>query len=136
MSLPSMIETPKRVRCSALARRSSRSRPDWPRRALSSCVRYATIGGAFGSGLRPQYQLFLAVMATFDLERSVRVTLTRDRMFTLGYRPYTWHEVRLGAKQDGTLQALMHNAVAGTSTYEDYQEMVVNWSGLLYHSTM
>ena len=45
------------------------------------------VGGAFGSGLRPQYQLFLAVMAALELERSVRVVLTRDQMFTFGYRP-------------------------------------------------
>lgn len=91
------------------------------------------VGGAFGSGLRPQHQLFLAVMAALDLERSVRVTLTRDQMFSLGYRPDTWHEVKLGASADGRLCALQHHAVAGTSTYEDYQEVVVNWSGLLYH---
>lgn len=91
------------------------------------------VGGAFGSGLRPQHQLFLAVMAALDLEHSVRVTLTRDQMFSLGYRPDTWHEVKLGANADGKLLALQHHAVAGTSTYEDYQEVVVNWSGLLYH---
>ena len=44
------------------------------------------VGGAFGSGLRPQYQLPLAVLAARALKRSVRVTLTRQQMFTLGYR--------------------------------------------------
>ena len=42
------------------------------------------VGGAFGSGLRPQYQLPLAVLAARALQRSVRVTLTRQQMFTLG----------------------------------------------------
>ncbi|MBV9785016.1 MAG: xanthine dehydrogenase family protein molybdopterin-binding subunit [Acidisphaera sp.] len=91
------------------------------------------VGGAFGSGLRPQYQLFLAVMAALDLKRSVRVELTRDQMFTLGYRPATIQRVALGAAPDGTLQAILHDAIAGTSTFEDYQEVVVNWSSLLYH---
>lgn len=91
------------------------------------------VGGAFGSGLRPQYQLFLAVMAALDLKRSVRVELTRDQMFTFGYRPATIQRVALGAGEDGRLQALLHDAVAGTSTFEDYQEVVVNWSSLLYH---
>lgn len=91
------------------------------------------VGGAFGSGLRPQYQLFLAVSAALDLKRSVRVVLSRDQMFTLGYRPETIQTVALGADEDGRLQALLHEAVAGTSTFEDYQESVVNWSGLLYH---
>ncbi|HEX2337715.1 MAG TPA: xanthine dehydrogenase family protein molybdopterin-binding subunit [Hyphomicrobiaceae bacterium] len=91
------------------------------------------VGGAFGSGLRPQYQLFLAVMAALELKRSVSVVLTRDQMFTFGYRPDTLQTVALGARSDGTLQAIIHEAVAGTSHYEDYQENTVNWSGLLYH---
>ncbi len=44
------------------------------------------VGGGFGSGLRPQYELPLAVLAALALKRSVRVTLTRQQMFTLGYR--------------------------------------------------
>jgi xanthine dehydrogenase YagR molybdenum-binding subunit len=91
------------------------------------------VGGGFGSGLRPQYQLFLAVMAALDLERSVRVELTRDQMFSFVHRPATITSVMLGANPDGRLVALKHDAVQGTSQFEDYQEVVVNWSGLLYH---
>jgi xanthine dehydrogenase YagR molybdenum-binding subunit len=91
------------------------------------------VGGAFGSGLRPQYQLFLAVMAALELKRSVRVVLTRDQMFTFGYRPLTIQTVSLGAGPDGKLQSIMHDAVQTTSPWEDYQEVVVNWSNLLYH---
>jgi xanthine dehydrogenase YagR molybdenum-binding subunit len=90
------------------------------------------VGGAFGSGLRPQYQLYLAVMAATELQRSVRVVLTRDQMFTLGYRPETIQGVALGAGADGALQAVLHQALANTSRFEDYQENVVNWSDLLY----
>jgi len=90
------------------------------------------IGGAFGSGLRPQYQLFLAVMAALELKRSVRVVLTRDQMFTFGYRPLTIQTISLGANPDGKLVSIMHDAVQTTSTFEDYQEVVVNWSNLLY----
>ncbi|MBV8913150.1 MAG: xanthine dehydrogenase family protein molybdopterin-binding subunit [Acetobacteraceae bacterium] len=90
------------------------------------------VGGAFGSGLRPQYQLYLAVMAALALKRSVRVELTRDQMFTHVHRPETINAVAIGALRDGTLQAIRHGAVQGTSRFEDYQEMVVSWSGLLY----
>ena len=90
------------------------------------------VGGAFGSGLRPQYQLFLAVMAALQLKRSVRVTLTRQQMFTLGRRPHTLQRVALGAKKDGALQAVLHEAVAEASRYEEYSEPVVDWSGQLY----
>jgi xanthine dehydrogenase YagR molybdenum-binding subunit len=90
------------------------------------------VGGAFGSGLRPQYQVFLAVLAARQLKRSVRVTLTRQQMFTLGHRPMTWQRVALGAGTDGALEAVIHEAVAETSRYEDFSEAVVDWSGLLY----
>src|SRR5262249_29908328 len=43
------------------------------------------VGGGFGSGLRPNYELPLAVMAALALKRSVRVTLTRQQMFTIRY---------------------------------------------------
>ena len=91
------------------------------------------VGGAFGSGLRPQYQVFLAVMAALDLKRSVRVELTRDQMFSFGFRPPTFNTVAIGADSQGMLQSIQHEAIAATSTFEDYQEVVVNWSGLLYH---
>ena len=90
------------------------------------------VGGGFGSGLRPVYQLFLAVLAALDLERSVRVVLTRDQMFTFGHRPLTIQTVSLGAEADGRLTAILHDAVQETSRFEDYQENTVNWSGLLY----
>jgi xanthine dehydrogenase YagR molybdenum-binding subunit len=90
------------------------------------------MGGGFGSGLRPQYQLFLAVLAARELKRSVRVTLTREQMFTLGYRPNTLQRLALGAAPDGTLQSIMHDSLANTSRFEDFQEDDVNWAGLLY----
>lgn len=90
------------------------------------------VGGAFGSGLRPNDQLFLGVMAALDLERSVRVSLTREQMFSIGHRPNTIQNISLGAHTDGTLEALTHDALAETSRFEDYNENVVNWSGVLY----
>ena len=90
------------------------------------------IGGGFGAGLRPQYQVFLAMMAATKLERSVRVTMTRDQMFTFVYRPETLQAISLGADGDGKLLSIRHHAIGGTSHFEDHQEVVVNWSGLLY----
>ncbi|MGI4951963.1 MAG: xanthine dehydrogenase family protein molybdopterin-binding subunit [Janthinobacterium lividum] len=90
------------------------------------------VGGAFGSALRPQYQLFLTVLAATMLERSVRITLTRDQMWTMTHRPEVISSVVIGATTDGSLQAIKHDAISMTSQYEDYQEVVVNWSGMLY----
>jgi len=95
-------------------------------------VRNPYVGGAFGSGLRPQYQLPLATMAALQLKRSVRVVLTRQQMFSFGHRPETWQRVRLAATQDGTLKAIWHEAKQETSRLEDYVEVIVNWSGQLY----
>ncbi|MFJ4114684.1 xanthine dehydrogenase family protein molybdopterin-binding subunit [Pseudomonas sp. NPDC089758] len=93
----------------------------------------AFVGGAFGSGLRPQYQLPLAVMAALHLKRSVRLTLTRQQMFTFGYRPRTQQRLRLGAAADGKLLAIAHDALGQTSRFEDFTEHLVEWSGMLYH---
>jgi xanthine dehydrogenase YagR molybdenum-binding subunit len=90
------------------------------------------VGGGFGCGLHPQYQSFLAVLAARLLKRSVRVSLTRQQMFSHSYRPITWQRVALGAAPDGTLEAIVHDAVSGTSRFEDYSEPVVDWSGMLY----
>ena len=89
-------------------------------------------GGGFGSGLRPQYQLFLAVLAALELERSVRVSLTRQQMFSFGHRPHTLQHVALATNADGSLTGINHVAVAETSQFEDFTEDVVGWTGMLY----
>lgn len=90
------------------------------------------VGGAFGSGLRPQYQLFMAVLAALDLKKPVRVTLTRQQMFSFGHRPVTWQKVSVGATKDGILKAIQHEAVSETSRFENYTENIVNWTGRMY----
>jgi xanthine dehydrogenase YagR molybdenum-binding subunit len=90
------------------------------------------VGGAFGSGLRPQYQAVLAVLGARALQRSVRLVLTRQQMYTLGYRPESIERVGLGAKADGALDAITHDAIAMTSQYEDFARNDTGWSGALY----
>jgi xanthine dehydrogenase YagR molybdenum-binding subunit len=92
------------------------------------------MGGGFGSGLRPQFQVLLAAMAARALQRSVRVVLTRHQMYALGYRPPMIQRIALGANADGTLDAIMHDAVTGTSQYERFHRQETGWSGLLYKS--
>ncbi|GGC59339.1 aldehyde oxidase [Pedobacter quisquiliarum] len=95
-------------------------------------VKAPYIGGAFGSGLRPQYQLFMAFMAAKALKRSVRVVLTRQQMFSFGHRPMTTQQLSLAASSKGKLVGIKHEAIAETSQFEEYTENVVNWSGMLY----
>jgi xanthine dehydrogenase YagR molybdenum-binding subunit len=92
------------------------------------------MGGGFGSGLRPQFQVLLAAMAARALQRSVRVVLTRQQMYALGHRPAMLQRIALGANADGTLAAIVHDAVTGTSQYEDFHRQETGWSGLLYES--
>jgi len=89
-------------------------------------------GGAFGIGLRPQHQVFMAVMASLELEHSVRVSLTRQQMFGVSHRPHTIQDLKLAADDQGYLQSLQHYALGETSQYENETETVVNWSGILY----
>jgi xanthine dehydrogenase YagR molybdenum-binding subunit len=92
------------------------------------------VGGAFGSGLRPQYEVVLAVQGALQLQRSIQLVLTRAQMYSVGYRPATIERVALGASTDGTLQAITHEAIAMTSQYEDFSRNDTSWSALLYKS--
>ena len=92
------------------------------------------VGGAFGAGLRPQYEVVLAVLGAQALKRSVRVVLTREQMYGLGYRPATIERVALGASNEGTLDAIKHSAIAMTSQYEEFSRNDTAWSEMLYKS--
>jgi xanthine dehydrogenase YagR molybdenum-binding subunit len=84
--------------------------------------------------LRPQFQVVLAALAACALRRSVRLVLTRQQMYVLGYRPAMIQQVELGANADGALNAITHEAVTVTSQYEDFHRQETGWSGLLYKS--
>lgn len=90
------------------------------------------VGGGFGSGLRPQHQLFMAVMASLALERNVRVTLDRAQMYMIGHRPPTLQHTKFGADENGKVNAIFHKGIGETSRFEDYVEIVVNWANMLY----
>lgn len=90
------------------------------------------VGGAFGSGLRPQYQLFCAAMAARELKLPVKVVMTRSQMFTFGHRPACVQRLKLSTDEQGKLQSINHEAFAETSRYEKFNETVVDWSGMMY----
>jgi len=74
------------------------------------------IGGAFGAKALVWGHQPLAAVAAQRVGRPVKLVLTRQQMFAgTGSRPASWHRVRLGADTDGTLRAVMHNAVSQTS---------------------
>ncbi|NUZ05888.1 xanthine dehydrogenase family protein molybdopterin-binding subunit [Piscinibacter koreensis] len=90
------------------------------------------VGGAFGSGLRPQYHVFLATLAAKMLERSVRVVLTRQQMFTHVHRPAAIQTVSLATDAGARLQAIVNDATGTTSRYENYMEVICNWGLMAY----
>ena len=92
----------------------------------------AYVGGAFGSGLRPQYHVYLATLAAKKLERSVRVVLTRQQMFSHVHRPEAIQSVSLATDEGGRLQAIVNDATTATSRFENYMEVVCNWGLMNY----
>ncbi|PLC51356.1 aldehyde oxidase [Pollutimonas subterranea] len=90
------------------------------------------VGGAFGSGLRPAYQAYLAMLAAIMLERSVRVTLTRQQMFTHVHRPACIEDVTLACDAQSKLTAIALKATTSTSQFETYTENIVGWGPTAY----
>ncbi|UNZ20871.1 xanthine dehydrogenase family protein molybdopterin-binding subunit [Streptomyces sp. 891-h] len=95
-------------------------------------VRSEHIGGAFGSkGVRPHQ--VAAVMAATELQRPVRLALTRRQTFAItGYRSPTAQRVRLGADPDGRLRALEHESLSLTSTLRPFLETSAVLGRVLY----
>ncbi|HEY0848964.1 MAG TPA: xanthine dehydrogenase family protein molybdopterin-binding subunit [Bradyrhizobium sp.] len=92
------------------------------------------MGGGFGAGLRPQYQVVLAVLGAQALKRPVRVMLTRAQMYAVGYRPASIERLALGASSGGTLQSMQHDCTAVTSQFEEFARNDTGWGNLLYKS--
>ncbi len=90
------------------------------------------VGGGFGSGLRPQYAVYLAVLAAKLVERSVKLVMTRQQMFSHVHRAEAAQSVRLATDAGGQLTAIINEAVTSTSTFEDNMEDVVIWGLMNY----
>jgi xanthine dehydrogenase YagR molybdenum-binding subunit len=91
------------------------------------------VGGAFGSALRTWQHVTIAALAARQIDRPVRVELTRRQcFFSVGARPKTLQHLRLGADRDGKLQAILHEALGQTSVYEQYAEVTLDAARSLY----
>lgn len=91
------------------------------------------VGGAFGSGLRSWPHVAAACIAAKKIRRPVKLTLNREQMFTtVGYRPYAWQKISIGATKEGKLTGITHHAVSITSKYEEFSEGIVGVSQFLY----
>ena len=83
------------------------------------------LGGGFGAGLRAWQHVVLTALAARMVQRPVKLVLTRPQMFTgVGHRPSTRQTIRLGARRDGRLVAMDHEAVQSVAMEDDNAELV------------
>ena len=81
------------------------------------------LGSGFGGKLWPWTHCMIAASAARNLNRPVKLVVTRDMMFqNVGHRPRTQQRVRLGATAEGKLVSLMHDSLNHTSILDDYSE--------------
>ena len=93
------------------------------------------IGGAFGSALRTWPHVTLAALAARQLGRPVRLELSRRQLYySIGFRPSAQQRVQLASDDQGHLQALLQEAVAQTSTYEEFADATLDVPASTYAS--
>jgi xanthine dehydrogenase YagR molybdenum-binding subunit len=91
------------------------------------------LGSGFGGKLWPWPHCMIAASAARNLNRPVKLVVTRDMMFqNVGHRPRTQQRVRLGATSEGKLIALMHDSLNHTSILDDYSEGCSEATGYSY----
>ncbi len=93
------------------------------------------IGGAFGSALRTWPHVTLAALAARVAGRPVRLELSRRQLYySIGFRPRAEQRVQLGANAEGHLEAVIQEAVAQTSTYEEFADATLDVPASTYAS--
>lgn len=81
------------------------------------------LGSGFGAKLPVWPHSVIAAAAARNLNRPVKLVLTRRMMFqNVGHRPRTQQRVRLGATPDGKLVSFIHDALNHTSMLDDHIE--------------
>jgi Aerobic-type carbon monoxide dehydrogenase, large subunit CoxL/CutL homologs len=91
------------------------------------------VGGAFGAALRPTPNTLLAVMASREVKRPVKLVYSRRQLATAhGYRPASIQKIKVSADKTGKLTSIIHEAVHNTSSHENFSEDLVGISRTLY----
>jgi xanthine dehydrogenase YagR molybdenum-binding subunit len=91
------------------------------------------IGSGFGGKLFPWPQSAIAASAAKTLNRPVKISVDRRMMFSnTGHRPRTQQRIRLGATQDGKLNAIRHDFFTETSQLDDFIEHCGEQTPFLY----
>ena len=91
------------------------------------------IGSGFGGKLSPWPNSVLAATAARQLNRPVKVTVSRKQMFTsTGHRPSTQQRMRIGAMPDGKLVSLQQDYRNHSSIGDNVRENCGEATPLLY----
>jgi len=91
------------------------------------------VGGGFGCKGSAWSHVALCALAARTVGRPVRLSLTRQQMFSLvGYRPHTIQKIALGAAKDGKLSATRHDVVSETSQFDEFSEPSAVVTRMLY----
>jgi xanthine dehydrogenase YagR molybdenum-binding subunit len=91
------------------------------------------IGGGFGGKLPIFADAILAALAARQLKRPVKVTLTRQQMFSVTtHRAATIQRVRLAAARDGKLTAIAHEVWSQSARIDEYAESAAASTRAMY----
>lgn len=91
------------------------------------------LGSGFGGKLWPWPHGLLAAAASRNLNRPVKLVVSRSMMFqSVGHRPAIDQQIQLGAEPGGKLVALAHHYVNHTAMNADYDEGCGEATGFLY----
>jgi len=81
------------------------------------------LGSGFGGKLWPWTHCVLAAAAARNLNRPVKLVVSRKMMFqAVGHRPLTQQRIRLGATANGKLVSTQHDSLNHSSILDDYDE--------------
>jgi len=91
------------------------------------------LGSGFGGKLWPWPHCVIAACAARNLNRPVKLVVTRDMMFqNVGHRPRTQQRIRIGATPEGKFVSLMQDSLNHTSILDDYSEGCSEATGYSY----
>ncbi|MFI1964913.1 xanthine dehydrogenase family protein molybdopterin-binding subunit [Streptomyces pathocidini] len=91
------------------------------------------VGGSFGSKAMIWHHPALAAMAAREVGRPVKLSLTREQMFTsCGHREEQEQRITLGATRDGKLTALRHHKLSPTSPFDHWAEPSLGVASQIY----
>lgn len=91
------------------------------------------VGGAFGGKSHVWPATFLTVLAARTVGRPVHMALSRASVYrTVGGRTASWQRVAIGARRDGTFQAIVHDATSRLGSTGGHPEQITSCTHDMY----